>query len=111
MGEKEWGEPDRLIQVFYAAAFHSPWAAFRLQVLEQLCTWSGAVGAAWLTRAAADLRGEFAVWPAAAGISHDSVVRLGFAAGVRERERGRVERASREERFQGERGVRAVHRR
>lgn len=86
MGDKEWGEPDRLIQVFYTTAFHRPWEEFRLQALERLCEWSGAVAAAWLTRAAADLHGEFAVWPADSGISHGSVARLGFASGVRERE-------------------------
>ncbi|MFA5940241.1 MAG: helix-turn-helix transcriptional regulator [Sinimarinibacterium sp.] len=86
MGDKEWGEPDRLIQVFYATAFQRPWAEFRAQAMERLCEWSGAVAAAWLTRAAADLHGEFAVWPGDAGISHDSVAHLGFASGVRERE-------------------------
>lgn len=86
MGDKEWGEPDRLIQVFYTAAFHRSWTEFRPEALERLCEWSGAVAAAWLMRAATDLQGEFAVWPGDAAISQDSIARLNFPAGARERE-------------------------
>lgn len=84
--EWRWRDVDRLIQAFYTAAFERPWRAFRPQALERLCEWSGAVAAAWLTRAATDLPGEYAVWPAEAGISREAVAGIGFASGSREAE-------------------------
>ncbi|MEQ1438665.1 LuxR C-terminal-related transcriptional regulator [Fontimonas sp. SYSU GA230001] len=86
MGDSDWGETERLIQAFYAAAFDRPWTEFRVEALRRLCEWSGAAAAAWLTRAAAGLRGEFATWPAQAAIPHEAVARLSFASGARERE-------------------------
>lgn len=84
IAERGWRDIDRLIQALYAGAFERPWREFRPQALERLCEWSGAVAAAWLTRAATDLPGEYAVWPAEAGISQDVVAEVGFASGSRE---------------------------
>lgn len=84
--QRGWKDVDRLIQTFYARAFESPWREFRPQALEKLCDWSGAVAAAWLTRAATDLPGEYAVWPGEAGISRDAVADVSFPSGGREAE-------------------------
>jgi DNA-binding CsgD family transcriptional regulator len=75
---------DRMIQAFYAAAFSSAWQTFRPRTLEQLCERFGAVAAAWLTRAATDLPGEYAVWPREARITQEAVAAIAFAQGRRE---------------------------
>ncbi len=86
MSERELRTLDRMIQLFYAAAFDAPWQTFRPLALEQLCEWSGAVAGAWLTRSASDLPGEYAVWPPEATIAQRAVAGITFASGSRETE-------------------------
>ncbi|MEW6166803.1 MAG: helix-turn-helix transcriptional regulator [Pseudomonadota bacterium] len=84
--ERDLKDVDRLVESFYAAAFHCVWQEFRPQALQRLCEWCGAVSAAWLTRAATDLAGEYAAWPAESVAQRDAVAAIAFAPGSRERE-------------------------
>ena len=72
---------DRLLEAFYAAAFHLEWVRFRPHALELLCAATGASAAAWLTRASSDLPGEYARWPDGAAIEQPAVRALSFATG------------------------------
>jgi len=72
---------DRLVEAFYAAAFHLEWVRFRPHALELLCSATGASAAAWLTRANNDLPGEYALWPRDAAIKQQAVHALQFTAG------------------------------
>lgn len=74
---------DRLIEILYAAAFERSATAFRPYVLEQICLWSGASNAVWLTRSVTEWTGEYATWPPASGISADAANALSFPAGQR----------------------------
>ncbi|MDD3764760.1 MAG: helix-turn-helix transcriptional regulator [Nevskiales bacterium] len=75
---------DRFVHAVYAAAFDADWHHFRQHALEQLCQWTGAVAAAWLTRGVSDLEGEYAVWPSSAAIAQAEVATLPFEPGARE---------------------------
>lgn len=77
---------DRLLESFYVAAFELDWARFRPQVLELLCAATGAVAAAWSTRAASDLPGEYAQWPQQARIDPQALVAARREPGKRERQ-------------------------
>ncbi len=72
---------DRLLEAFYAAAFHLEWVRFRPHALELLCKATGASAAAWLTRASNDLPGEYAQWPEGSAIEQQVVHALSFGAG------------------------------
>ena len=73
---------DRLIQSLYAAAFDEDSSAFRPHALRDLCEWCGATGAAWLTRSASGLPGEYTEYPQT-GITREQIAALTFPGGVR----------------------------
>ncbi|TJY62008.1 hypothetical protein E4T66_07140 [Sinimarinibacterium sp. CAU 1509] len=63
MNETELADLDRTIEAVYAAAFHREWDDFRLQALDVICRWSGALSASWLMRASSGCCAQFACWP------------------------------------------------
>ena len=77
---------DRLLESFYATAFELDWLRFRPQALQQLCAATGAVAAAWLTRSASELPGEYAQWPLDAAIDPQALAVVRCESGARERE-------------------------
>ncbi len=75
---------DRLVDTIYAAAFEHAWQPFRGLALQQLCEWSGARSAEWLTHVGNEWPAQYAAWPADAATGAEALHALRIAAGERE---------------------------
>lgn len=87
MNETELADLDRTIEAVYAAAFHRDWDDFRLQALDVVCRWSGALSANWLMRAGSGGCVQHACWPhPAAALPVDAIAALPLGLDCRELE-------------------------
>jgi DNA-binding CsgD family transcriptional regulator len=70
---------DELIPTLYRLAVECEWQDFRARALQEIVQWSGAVGAAWLTRSEGNI-GEFSVYPPELGVERAQLISLNLGA-------------------------------
>ncbi|WP_428309827.1 response regulator transcription factor [Hydrocarboniphaga sp.] len=71
---------DELIPTLYRLAVECEWQDFRVIALKEVVQWSGAVGAAWLTRSEGN-SGEFSLYPPELGVERAQAISLNLAPG------------------------------
>ncbi len=77
---------DTLIQSLYGCAVTCEWTEFRERGLTQLCEWTGASAAVWLTLSKGSVIGESTEYPAGLGLPPKSAIGLTSAGQASERQ-------------------------